>query len=89
MKMPRLVTAVNRAGRHRAVYFNIPLSWAIGALSCASRLRIRLPIDLDNLRGLKQNQKCIYTSDLEALVPECRSFESMIQAAVAASTPLR
>ena len=51
--MRQLVEAVNRAGHHRAVYFNIPLSWAIAGLSCASKLGIRLPIDLDNLRALK------------------------------------
>jgi NADH dehydrogenase len=84
--MRRFVTAVNRAGRHRAVYFSIPLNWAIGALSCAARLRIRLPVDLDNLRALKQNQHCIHASDLDALVPDSRSFESMIQAAVANCT---
>jgi hypothetical protein len=33
------------------------MSWAISGISCASKLRIRLPIDLDNLRALKQNQE--------------------------------
>jgi nucleoside-diphosphate-sugar epimerase len=87
--MRQFVEAINRAGRHRVVYFNIPLSWAIAGLSCASKLRIRLPIDLDNLRALKQNQECIHASDLEDLVPECCSFETMIEAAVAAHTPIR
>jgi hypothetical protein len=87
--MRQFVATINRAGKHRAVYFSIPLNWAIGCLSLASRLRIRLPVDLDNLRGLKQNQKCIHASDLEALVPECRSFERMIEAAVAAHSPSR
>jgi NADH dehydrogenase len=84
--MRQFVEAINRVACHRAVYFNVPLSWAIAGLSCASKLRIRLPIDLDNLRALKQNQKCIHASDLEDLVPECRSFESMIEAAVAHRT---
>lgn len=82
--MRRFVTEIKRASGRRAVCIGIPLSLAAGALACASRLRIPLPIDLDNLRGLKQNQKCPYASDLESLVPEYRSFESMIQAAVAA-----
>lgn len=81
--MRQLVMAVNHAGHHRAIYFNIPLNWAIGALSWASKLGLRLPIDLDNLRGLKQNQKCPHASNLEALIPACRSFENMIQSAVA------
>jgi nucleoside-diphosphate-sugar epimerase len=85
--MRQFVEAINRAGHHRAVYFNIPLSWAIAGLSCASKLHIRLPIDLDNLRALKQNQECIHTSDLEDLVPDCRSFDSMIEAAVAHRAP--
>jgi NADH dehydrogenase len=84
--MRQFVEAINLAGRHRAVYFNIPLSWAIAGLSCASKLRIPLPIDLDNLRAMRQNQKPIHTSDLEDLVPDCRSFESMIEAAVAQRT---
>ena len=80
--MRQFVETINCAGHHRAFYFNIPLSLAIAGLSCASRLRIRLPIDLDNLRALKQNQKCIHTSDLEDLVPECRSFKSMVEMAM-------
>jgi NADH dehydrogenase len=84
--MRQFVEAINLAGRHRAFYFNLPLSWAIAGLSCASKLRIRLPIDLDNLRALKQNQGCIHASDLEDLVPEHRSFESMIKSAVAERT---
>jgi NADH dehydrogenase len=82
--MRQFVEAINRAAHHRAVYFNIPLDWAIAGLSCASKLRIRLPVDLDNLRALKQNQRCIHASDLEDLVPHCRSFQGMIEAAVAA-----
>jgi NADH dehydrogenase len=82
--MRRFVAEINRAAGHRAVYFSIPVKWAVRALFCASKLRVRLPIDLDNLRGLKQNQKCPYASGLETLVPEYHSFESMIQAAVAA-----
>ena len=35
--MRQFVEAINRAGHHRAVYFNIPLSWAIAGLSCASK----------------------------------------------------
>ena len=84
--MRQFVEAINRAGRHRAVYFNVPLNWAIAGLSCASKLRIRLPIDLDNLRALKQNQECIHASDLEDLVPACRSFKSMVKSAVAHRT---
>jgi hypothetical protein len=84
--MRQFVEAINRAACHRALYFNIPLSWAIAGLACALKLRIRLPIDLDNLRALKQNQKCVHASDLEDLVPECHSFESMIEAAVAHRT---
>ena len=84
--MRQFVEAINRAAHHRTVYFNVPLNLAIAGLSCASKLRIPLPVDLDNLRALKQNQKCIHASDLEDLVPECRSFESMIDAAVAHRT---
>jgi hypothetical protein len=51
-------------------------------------LGIRLPIDLDNLRALQQNQQGIHASDLEDLAPDCRSFESMIEAAVAHRTRL-
>lgn len=81
--MRELVTAINRAAGHRAFCFNVPLAWAVGALTFASKLHMPLPVDLDNLRGLKQNQLCVHKSDLEGLVSP-RSFESMVQAAVAA-----
>jgi NADH dehydrogenase len=80
--MRRFIETINRAGGHRALYFNIPLSWAIGLLSLSEKLRIRLPIDLDNLRALKQNQECIHKSDLQTLVPTYRSFDKMIAAAI-------
>ena len=85
--MRRFIETINRAGGHRALYFNIPLSWAISLLSLSEKLRIKLPIDSDNLRALKQNQECIHKSDLETLVPAYRPFEEMIAAAVAAATP--
>lgn len=80
--MRRFIETINRAGEHRALYFNIPLSWAIGLLSLSGKLRIKLPIDLDNLRALKQNQECIHKSDLQTLVPTYRSFDKMIAAAI-------
>jgi NADH dehydrogenase len=80
--MRRFIETVNRAGRHRTFYFNIPVSWAASLLSLSEKLRIKLPIDSDNLRALKQNQECIHKSDLETLVPAYRSFEEMIAAAI-------
>jgi nucleoside-diphosphate-sugar epimerase len=83
----QLIETINRAGGHRAFYFNIPVSWAAGLLSLSEKLRIKLPVDTDNLRALKQNQECIHRSDLQTLVPAYRSFEEMIAAAVAATGP--
>ena len=80
--MRRLIETINRAGRHRALYFNIPVSWATGLLSLSEKLRIKLPFDSDNLRAMRQNQECIHKSDLETLVPAYRSFEEMIAAAI-------
>ena len=83
--MRRFIETINRAGRHRALYFSIPVSWATGLLSLSETLRIKLPFDSDNLRALKQNQECIHQSDLETLLPTYRSFQQMIAAAVAAA----
>jgi NADH dehydrogenase len=80
--MRQFIETINRAGRHRALYFNLPLCWAAGLLSLSEKLRIKLPFDSDNLRALKQNQECIHKSDLETLVPVYRSFEEMIAAAI-------
>ena len=76
--MRRFIETINHAGEHRVVYINIPLSWATGLLSLSEKLRIKLPVDADNLRALKQNQECIHRSDLGTLVPSHRSFEKMI-----------
>jgi len=80
--MRRFIETINRAGGHRAFYFNIPVRWATGLLSLSEKLRIKLPIDSDNLRALNQNQECIHKSDLQTLVPAYRSFEEMIAAAI-------
>jgi len=80
--MRRFIETINRAGRHRTFYFNIPVSWAAGLLSLSEKLRIKLPIDSDNLRALKQNQECIHKSDLGTLLPGHHSFEEMIAAAI-------
>jgi NADH dehydrogenase len=85
---PELVTmrcfveTVNQKGRHRAIYVNIPVRWATLALAFAKWLPFRLPVDLDNLRALKQNQDVIHASDLAALLPAFLSFEEMMRRAV-------
>jgi nucleoside-diphosphate-sugar epimerase len=76
--MRRFIETINRAARHWAFYFDIPLSRATSLLSFAETLRIKLPFDSDNLRALKQNQECIHESDLAALAPAYRTFEDMI-----------
>jgi NADH dehydrogenase len=80
--MRQFMETINRAGGHRALYFNIPVSWASGLLSLSEKLRIKLPIDSDNLRALKQNQECIHKSDLQTLVPAYRSLKEMIAAVI-------
>ena len=80
--MRRFIETINRAGRHKTLYVNMPVSWATGLLSLSGKLRIKLPIDSDNLRALRQNQECIYKSHLEALVPAYRSFDEMIAAVI-------
>lgn len=80
--MRQFIETINRAGGHRALYFNIPVSWAAGLLSVSEMLRIKLPVDSDNLRALKQNQECIHKSDLEMLLPTYHSFEEMIAGAI-------
>jgi nucleoside-diphosphate-sugar epimerase len=85
--MRRFIQTINRTAHHRAFYFDVPLNLATKLLALIEKTGIKLPVDSDNLRALKQNQECIHRSDLERLLPSYQSFDEMIAAAVGAVTP--
>ncbi len=76
--MRRFVETINRAAGHRAVYVSISAGWAVVALTLIERLGVRLPVDIDNLRGLQQSQGVMRDSDLSELIPGVHSFEETI-----------
>jgi len=82
--MRRLIEAVNRAAGHRTIYLTIPHTVAAGALKVARVLPVRVPVDGDNLRALKQNQAAIHVSDLPELLDKFQSIDEIIAGAVEA-----
>ncbi len=74
-----LVRRIQKKAGRRVLFLHLPIGLAIGSLSLAARLGVRLPVDLDNLRALKKNQHEIHVSDLERFVPAASSFDAMLE----------
>jgi NADH dehydrogenase len=82
MTMRRLAELIAHASRRRFIPVNIPDAWAEWMLVACRRLGLSLPVDLDNIRALKQNQSIIHESDLPQLLEIPLSTEAAIQAVV-------
>lgn len=77
-----LKTACRLAGRS-PLFLGVPgnlAAWVLGALA---RTGIPIPVNLDNLRALKQNQEVIHSPDLLDFIPRESSLEELLRAAMA------
>jgi nucleoside-diphosphate-sugar epimerase len=74
----RMLDTVNRAAGHKAWYVPINATMAIFALGALRRIGLRLPVDIDNLRALRQNQTTIHHTHLPELLPEILGAEDVI-----------
>lgn len=82
--MRRFVEGINRVSGHRAIRLSIPVRCALVALWLTEKVRLRVPVDVDNVRALQCNQEIIHASDLDALVDHYCSFEESVKAVLEA-----
>lgn len=62
--MRQLLEAIARAGKHHVFFVSIPSRWAIAIIQILSFLRIYLPINVENLKGVKLNNSSPHQSHL-------------------------
>jgi len=77
-----LTEAVNRHAGHRAMCIGIPCSWVVFFLTAMQKLGLRFPVDVNNLKALKNTQPRIYASDLKALLGGETSMDAALSLAV-------
>jgi nucleoside-diphosphate-sugar epimerase len=73
-----LVAIKGLSGRH-TLLFPIPASLLIFPLSFLKQLGVRLPVDIENLRGFIKSQTMIYPSDLPKLLTDSYALEEILE----------
>jgi nucleoside-diphosphate-sugar epimerase len=89
-KMPTLASVVRTLAKtlqRRVVFVPVPSILLLLPLSALKALRIRTPIDVDNLKGYIASRAPDYKSDLRGVLPQRTSWESAIQEAWSKSIP--
>jgi nucleoside-diphosphate-sugar epimerase len=78
ISMRRILDTVRRAAGHKALYIPVNSTAAIFAIGALRKIGLRLPVDIDNLRALKQNQSTIHRTHLPELLPVMLGAEEAI-----------
>ena len=78
VSMKKFIRKINQLGKHKSLYINIPSSLAINTLIFLNKLGVKLPVNIENIKGLKNNAKCDYQSHLNQLLRQTSSLESML-----------
>lgn len=76
--MRRMLDTVKRTAGHKAWYIPVNATMAIFALGVLRKIGLRLPVDIDNLRALRQNQSTIHRTHLPELLPAILGAEEAI-----------
>ena len=74
-----LFTVRRLSGRH-PLFITVPAAMLILPLSVFNALGIKLPIDIENLRGFRKSQTMIYQSDLPKVLDVGMSLEDILKA---------
>jgi nucleoside-diphosphate-sugar epimerase len=78
--LKELLEAIKRLTGRRTLLLPLPASSLILPLSLLNQLGIKLPIDIENLRGFIKSQTMIYPSDLPKLRTTSSSLEEILKA---------
>ncbi len=74
-----LLTIKRLSGRH-TIFVPVPAAFLIRPLSFLNLLGIKLPVDIDNLRGFIKSQDMIYRSDLQEVLDFHMAIEDVLRA---------
>ena len=77
-----LTESLNRHAGHRSIVVSIPSAWSVFFLNAMKKLGIRFPVDVNNLKALKNTQPRIYSSDLKRLLGGETSMDAALSLAV-------
>jgi nucleoside-diphosphate-sugar epimerase len=75
-----ILRAIRRLSGSHTVLIPVPAAFLVFPLSLLKRLGIKLPIDIENLRGFIKSQTMIYQSDLPKLLTPSWSLEETLKA---------
>jgi nucleoside-diphosphate-sugar epimerase len=82
VSMRTLIELVQHKAGRRVLYVPISTGLAVWGLDVLDKLRIRLPVDVDNLRALKLNQAPIHSPNLRKLLARETSLDEMLDRAL-------
>jgi nucleoside-diphosphate-sugar epimerase len=77
--LKEILMIVRRLAGRPTLLIPIPAALLVLPLSLLNRLGLKLPIDIENLRGFIKSQTMIYSSDLPKLLPTDRPLEEILR----------
>ena len=78
--LKKILMAIRRLSGRHTIFVPVPAVFLIIPLSFLNSLGIKLPVDIDNLRGFIKSQTMIYQSDLQKVLHSYMSIEDILQA---------
>lgn len=77
--LKEILTAIRRMLRRRTIFIPVPASFLILPLSILGAFGLKLPIDIENLRGFIKSQTMVYPSDLPKVLKASMSLEDILK----------
>ncbi|MGC1403369.1 MAG: NAD-dependent epimerase/dehydratase family protein [Thermodesulfobacteriota bacterium] len=78
--LKEILMAIRRLSGRHSILVPVPAAFLIMPLSFLNSLGIKLPVDIDNLRGFIKSQTMIYQSDLQKVLHSYMSIEDILKA---------
>jgi nucleoside-diphosphate-sugar epimerase len=77
--LKEMLLAIRHLCNSRTFLIPIPATFLLFPLTLLNKLKMKLPIDVENLRGFIKSQAMIYQSDLPKLLPASFSLEDVLK----------
>jgi nucleoside-diphosphate-sugar epimerase len=77
--LKEMLLTIRHLSGSRTLLIPVPAAFLVFPFSLLNRLGIKLPIDIENLRGFIKSQTMIYQSDLPKLLPASFSLEDILK----------
>jgi len=76
------INTVNQSAHHKSFYINISSNFLLKINTFANKVGLRLPLNIENIQGLKKNGSYAHNSHLGSLVSNISTLEAMIKSVV-------